>query len=268
MIKLVVSDIDGTLLPYGETVLPEALFPLITGLEHRGIRFCPASGRQFHSLRRLFEPVADQLTYLCENGAILYGPGAEDRAPVLHETPLPRKEALALCRDILALPECELLVSGPNCSYLTQCAPSFVAHMREFKGNRVEVVEDIAAPDVDILKVSAYCPKGTGPAMEALGPRWGEALSMAVAGDDWLDFTLADKGVGLRGLCQALAVPLEEVAAFGDNWNDVSMLEAAGHPYLMDRADPALKARFPRQCGSVLTVLDHLVRTGRLPEEE
>lgn len=267
MIKLVVSDIDGTLLPYGETALPQALFPLIRGLERRGIRFCPASGRQFHSLRRLFGPVEETLTYLCENGAILYGPGREEAAPVLHQTPLPRAAALALCRDILALPRCELLVSGPNCSYLTQCSPSFVAHMRGFKGNRVEVVEEIASVNVEILKVSAYCPQGTGPAMAALGPRWGEEMSMAVAGADWLDFTLADKGVGLRGLCRALGVPLEEVAAFGDNWNDVSMLEAAGHPYLMAQADPVLKERFPRQCESVLTVLEHLVDTGRLPEE-
>lgn len=267
MIKLVVSDIDGTLLPYGETALPEGLFPLIRGLEERGIRFCPASGRQFHSLRSLFAPAADRLTYLCENGAILYGPGGEEEAPVLHETPLPRAAALALCGDILALPACELLVSGPNCSYLTRCAPSFVDHMRVFKGNRVKVVEELGQIDADILKVSAYCPHGTAPAMAALGPKWGEAMSMAVAGADWLDFTRADKGTGLVHLCQALEVPLEDVAAFGDNWNDVSMLAAAGHPYLMSQADPALKARFPRQCGSVLEVLDHLVRTGRLPEE-
>ena len=47
--------------------------------------------------------------------------------------------------------------------------------------------------------------------------------------------------------------------AFGDNWNDVPMLEAAGVPWLMASAAPALRERFPRQCASVVTVLEELL---------
>ena len=32
MIRLIASDIDGTLLPYDETVMPQRLFPLIRRL--------------------------------------------------------------------------------------------------------------------------------------------------------------------------------------------------------------------------------------------
>mgnify|MGYP001753077294 FL=1 len=75
MIQLVVSDIDGTLLQDGANAIPPAIFEQIARLRERGIRFCPASGRQYTSLRKLFAPVADQLYYLCENGAVVYGPG-------------------------------------------------------------------------------------------------------------------------------------------------------------------------------------------------
>ena len=44
MIKLIVSDIDGTLLPYGSAALDEKLFELILRLRERGVIFCPASG--------------------------------------------------------------------------------------------------------------------------------------------------------------------------------------------------------------------------------
>ena len=57
MIRLIASDIDGTLLPYDETVMPQRLFPLIRRLRERNILFCPASGRQYHSMRTLFAPV-------------------------------------------------------------------------------------------------------------------------------------------------------------------------------------------------------------------
>ena len=39
---LIVSDIDGTLLPYGATELDAGLFPLIARLRRQGVLFCPA----------------------------------------------------------------------------------------------------------------------------------------------------------------------------------------------------------------------------------
>ena len=89
--------------------------------------------------------------------------------------------------------------------------------------------------------------------------RWELALMcgvlVALAGAAWLDFTLADKGTGLEQLCAALGVALEEVAAFGDNFNDVPMLRRAGRSWLMAGAAAELRAEFPSQCQRVEEVL-------------
>ena len=193
----------------------------------------------------------DELTYLCENGAILYGAGREEDAPVLGKTCMPREASLALAEDILALPYCQLLVSGANVSYVCRCTPEYVSMLRDEKGNRVQILEHPREIQEDILKVSAYCPGGTKEPAQALGPRWGEMLHMAAAGPDWLDFTLADKGTGLEQLCRALGVLPEETVAFGDNWNDAAMLRRAGRGYLMEQADPELGKQFPLRCGDV-----------------
>ena len=55
-IRLVCSDIDGTLLQYGKKELEGEIFEQIRALHQRGIWFCPASGRQYTSLRKLFAP--------------------------------------------------------------------------------------------------------------------------------------------------------------------------------------------------------------------
>ena len=68
-IKLIASDLDGTLLPYGTTELGPEVCGLIKQLNEQGIRFAPASGRQLDNLRLLFEPVKDEITYVCQNGA-------------------------------------------------------------------------------------------------------------------------------------------------------------------------------------------------------
>ena len=71
-IRLICSDIDGTLLQYGRKELEGEIFEQIRELHRRGILFCLASGRQYTSLRKLFAPVADCCVFLCENGGVIY----------------------------------------------------------------------------------------------------------------------------------------------------------------------------------------------------
>lgn len=264
MIKLIVSDIDGTLLPYGKTELDAELFSLIRRLRERGVIFCPASGRQYHSLRALFAPVCDELTYLCENGAILYGPGPEDSAPVLGKTVMERSMALELINDIAALPGGRPLISGANTTYVLAGDPEFEEYMRTNKGNSVGVLARPEDMPEDVIKLAAYCPEGTSPTRHALGPKWDGLLSMASAGPDWVDFTIADKALGLRTLCSALGIALEDTAAFGDNWNDAPMLSLAGRGYIMAASDPNLRAQFALQCENVEAVLQNFLETGEI----
>ena len=114
MIRLIASDIDGTLLQAGQRNIDPVIFQEIRRLRRAGILFCPASGRQYGSMRRLFAPIADEVHYLCENGAVVYGPGSP--GPVLGKTPMDRALALELCQAILEEPDCEVLISGDNIS--------------------------------------------------------------------------------------------------------------------------------------------------------
>ncbi len=257
--RLIACDIDGTLIPYGEKELPPGLFGLVGRLMDRGVFFCPASGRQYHSLRRTFSPIADRACFLAENGGVVFGPGREETAPVLSKTVLPREDAVALARDIKALPGCDFLLCGTNTAYVSW--PDLARNIWDGLGGNVVRVDDPGEVEEDVVKVSVYVPslELRGP-MAALGPRWGEQYNMVESGPMWIDFTLANKGIGLRHLCEALGIDLADVMAFGDNWNDVPMLEAAGQPYLMSCAAPALKERFPRQCDSVVEVLEGLLQ--------
>lgn len=255
MIRLVASDIDGTLLPYGEREIPQEIFEEIDRLWDKGILFCPTSGRQYTSMRRLFAPAADKLPFVCENGAVVYGPGSP--GPVLSRTVMEREQALALCRDIIALPGAEVLISGADTSYL---CPKYgeILPVMESKGNNIAMVSRPEEVPEDIVKIAAFRPAGTAEMEAALAPQWGQVFHAAVAGEEWLDFTLADKGTGLMGLCAGLGVALDDVMAFGDNFNDVPMLSIVGRPYLMENAAPELKRQFPVRCRRVAEVLQTL----------
>jgi len=90
---LVASDLDGTLLPEGQTELSCAVFDEIRRLHDCGVLFCAASGRPLDALRELFAPVADEIAYMSENAAyVCYG------RELLHTIPMPR----ALCAELVA----------------------------------------------------------------------------------------------------------------------------------------------------------------------
>lgn len=64
MIKMVASDLDGTLLVNGSQSIPEEIFPLIKKLKDMGILFVAASGRQYANMRNLFAPVKDDMAFI------------------------------------------------------------------------------------------------------------------------------------------------------------------------------------------------------------
>ena len=235
MIRLIASDIDGTLLHNGAAEIDPVIFEEIHRLKQKDILFCPASGRQYHSLRRLFAPG---------------NPGR-----LLGKTVMERERALALAHQIMDIPECEVLISGVNTSYLCPKKGDVVDHIRYFVGNNLAILPTLEDMPEDIVKVSAYCPQGAVEVQPVLGPKWEDEFHHAIAGAAWLDFNLANKGTGLEQLCQALDVKPEEVMAFGDNFNDLPMLEAAGCPYIMDNAAPELREKFPNHCRRVEDVL-------------
>ena len=73
-------------------------------------------------------------------------------------------------------------------------------------------------------------------------PRWNTIVNCAVAGPFWIDTTLTNKGLGVKSICRTLGLDFSEVMAFGDNYNDVSMLDIVGYPYIMKTAaEPLLK---------------------------
>ena len=131
MIKFVATDLDGTLLD-GERRLPEAIFPLIRQLERLGVLFAPASGRQYANVKKLFEPVANDVLFICENGALV-----KYRGKTLHLSPIRDRDALDAYIEDTAMPFFRYaMLSYTNCK-------------------KVENLENVIGKE-DICKIAVY----------------------------------------------------------------------------------------------------------------
>lgn len=254
--KLIACDIDGTLMDYTESSFSPQIFPLIRELREKGIQFCPASGRQYSSLRRLFAPVQDELLYLCENGGIVYGVGGK----VLHKTVMDRQKVMELSHEMMEMGrECEVVLSGADTSYVVLKHPGLDENLRSFIGNNVAVLKKPEDMPEETLKLSAFCPNGCAQYYPAIAHKWNDIFPVAIGGPKWLDTALADKGVGIKAMASALGIDLADVMAFGDNYNDLPMLNVVGMPYVVNRSPMTdIPAHFSR-CETVEEVLEEIL---------
>lgn len=248
MIKLIASDLDGTLLRNGaQHPTPEAM-ELIGALREKGVIFAAASGRQCPNLRRLFWPASQEMVLLGENGCLV-----TYRGRILSQTPLGQELAQELIREIMAMDDrCEALVSCPDAYWLlpkTRHYLDVVLNRWKMTICTAETPEEICEP---ILKISMCMIDGLDyGVVEEMTRRWQGRCKIAVSGKEWLDFTIGDKGQAIRAVREEFGFAKEEVAAFGDNFNDVEMLDEAGHSYAMDTAPEAVKAHAGQICTCV-----------------
>ena len=137
-IRLVCSDLDGTLLQYGKKELEGEIFDQIRALHDQGILFCPASGRQYTSLRKLFAPVADCCIFLCENGGVIY----KDEQCIA-KNPMPRALAEEIAEDLWNRSDGqgEIMLSGQNTAYLMERGLGMLDRIK-FIGNNYQVIQD------------------------------------------------------------------------------------------------------------------------------
>ena len=75
-IKLIVTDMDGTLLRSDHTLNPE-FHKIYQQLKENNIIFVPASGRQYYSIISYFEDIKDELAIIAENGTFVTYKGNE-----------------------------------------------------------------------------------------------------------------------------------------------------------------------------------------------
>ncbi len=237
MVKLVASDIDGTLL-FGSGPIDSTLFDIIKKLKRKGIRFAAASGRQYPNLRRLFAPVADEIDYICENGSLVVANGE-----ICFKNIIDREYGKRLMKAIYETDGCEVLLSGVDTCYVQPKYPGYAEHMRDFVGNNVTIVDNITEVPEGFLKLAVYYKDGiTKEACKHLEKLAAPLMRPVVSGNDWLDLLSdgCDKGTAMKELQKNLGISKEETMCFGDNENDIELLSESGEPCAMENGNPKL----------------------------
>ncbi len=238
-IKLMISDVDGTLLTPQKILTPKTI-AAVKRVKSAGVRFTIISGRSPDGLPSLIAQLGLTEPVGAFNGAQIVWPNLS----TLEICTLPAaaaEKAIAICRefsiDFWLYDFSRWLVSKADGVYVDR-ESNTVGHAP------AEVWESGPLPP-DLIKLVGVSdqPAVLAACEAAMRQRLGGELSASRSQAHYLDITRlgADKGHGLKRLAAVMGIPLNQVAAIGDGSNDLPMLNMAGLAMAMGNGVDELK---------------------------
>lgn len=259
MIKLIASDLDGTL-AMEDGNIPADTFSCIQELKEKNVQFVVATGRQGITVYDTFKTVLDDIYIVADNGAIIYHKGE-----IVSVTELDQDRAKQLINDLERFPDLDAIVCCESCAYSKDASDELRELVKTYYKDlrHINCTDEIAEP---IVKIAMYAPKGFKPEEEKwIRDNYESEFQVTVSGAQWIDIgnPNVSKGIALEKIMKALHVTRKEAMAFGDYFNDESMLKAVEEGYAMENAPEAMKAhaKYIAPTNGVLDVIRERVLT-------
>ncbi len=262
MIKLIATDMDGTLLNAAHEISKENV-DAIKFAQSQGITVAIATGRAFYEASTPMAETDLKVPYICLNGAEV-----RDESFNIMNTSNLNHELVERIKSILDKDDVYYQIYTNRGIYTEDPTKDLDIYLDIAKQagqeadvekikqgiqkridngtlkvvNSYEEIEDI--PGELIMKVLAFNPDLEK--INAIGAELSAIPSLAISSSSRgnLEITHSDaqKGIALESIANQLNIDLKDVMALGDNLNDVSMLERVGYPVAVENAMPEVKA--------------------------
>ncbi|GCD11947.1 Cof-type HAD-IIB family hydrolase [Clostridium tagluense] len=237
MIKLIATDMDGTLLNDNGNI-NEKIFDLINILNEKDIKFVAASGRFYSQLQKNFEKVNTDMIFIAHNGALV----KNNKGKALYENIINKEEINHVIDLNPELGE-QLLLAGENEAYIVNPSEDMLNTFTLF-GVPAVILKSFSEIKNPIYKITYYMASGVNPSIvNYMKENLSDKLEFVVSGDKWVDIMNkgVSKGNAIKILQEKFKINQSNTMVFGDYYNDLTMFKAAHYSYAMENAPEDVK---------------------------
>ena len=247
-IKLIATDMDGTLLdPKGQVDLPR-LEKILDQLDERGIRFVIATGNEIHRVKQLLGHLTERVVLIVANGARIFEGNQLLQAQTWDDDMVNRALEFFKGREC----QDQFVVTSMNGGFVkegtvfTQLENFMTPEMIELFYQRMNFVKELESHLFGgVLKMSLVVgEERSDSVLGEINQIFNGHVQAVSSGYGCIDILQSGihKAWGLQELLKRWGIKAEEIMAFGDSENDVEMLQLAGIAYAMENADDKAKA--------------------------
>ena len=246
-IKVIATDMDGTLLdPRGQLDLPR-LEKILDQLDQRGIRFVIATGNEIHRMRQLLGHLAERVVLVVANGARIFEHNELLQAQTWDEDMVDKALAHFKGREC----QDQFVVTAMNGGFVkegtvfTELDKFMTPEMIKKLYQRMNFVDEFDSSLLGgVLKMSMVVGEERSESvLQEINDLFDGHVRAVSSGYGCIDI-LQDgihKAWGLEELLKRWNLKSEQIMAFGDSENDIEMLEMAGISYAMENAEERVK---------------------------
>lgn len=259
-IKMVVSDMDGTLLN-SEHQVSDQFFELFEELKSRGVLFVAASGRQYDSIVEKLQPIFDHIYFIAENGGMIKKNDQE-----LLSIAFPKE----LVAEPIELLERHTDINTVLCTRKSAYIRSDQKHFKKFVDEyytSTNYIDNLMDCPEEIIKIALYHADGSEKNIYPKVKQFENRLQVKISGPNWVDLSHlnCNKGYALQKLQEHLGISKEQTMVFGDYNNDLEMFAQARYSIAMENSHPNVLKVATHQTSSnnnfgVEKVLEKLIR--------
>jgi Cof subfamily protein (haloacid dehalogenase superfamily) len=232
-IKLIVTDMDGTLLNTKHEV-SSRFFELFHVLRQQDVLFAAASGRQYNSIADKLSPIKEDIIIIAENGGFAMENGREIVSTVLDNSAKNDiLNALANVRQI------HPVLCTKNKAYLQNDSTGFLEQLKEYY-TEFQFLDDLKAFEGEIMKIAVYHPENSEKFIYPAVKHFENNLKVKVSGENRVDLSHknAHKGYAVKIIQQQHNITPRETMVFGDYNNYLEMMALADYSFAMANSHP------------------------------
>lgn len=246
-IRVIATDMDGTLLdPKGQLDLPR-LEKILDKLDQCDIRFVIATGNEVHRMRQLLGHLAERVVLVVANGARIFENNELIQAQTWDDAMVDKALAHFKGREC----QDQFVVTAMNGGFVkkgtvfTELDKFMTPEMIEKLYQRLNFVDEFDSSLFGgVLKMSMVVgEERLDSVLQEVNDLFDGHVRAVSSGYGCIDI-LQDgihKAWGLVELLKRWNLKPEQIMAFGDSENDIEMLELAGISYSMENAEEAVK---------------------------
>ncbi|MDF7669741.1 HAD family hydrolase [Orbaceae bacterium ESL0721] len=239
MIKLIITDLDGTFLNRAGDYDRQYFSELWKKISALGVKFSVCTGKQCERVEELFGEYSSDIWIIGDSGTRI-----KYKGEFIYQSLIKNSLGRSIINRLKQVSSMHLIIAcTPDGAVIESKSPQHLKDIARRSYARIIEVDDLNLVTNDFVKITVYDEQGNCPETRLHLNPFNDDLYIVVSEASWID--IADfgvhKGSTVQKLQEIVAATPEQTAAFGDGYNDLELLGQAEYSFAMRNAFDEVK---------------------------